>query len=112
MVGEPPWGCASEAMNRPHADRTLGGPRGRRQPEGGAEQSRPVFRREFKPPGLRLGRSAGPVEAHAERTQAFTVLALTSLVSENLTVSGHSLDDLGRSSESSSYGEKLFKQIH
>jgi hypothetical protein len=33
-------------------------------------------------------------------------------VSEDLTVSGHSLDDLGRSSESSSYGEKLFKQIH
>jgi len=33
-------------------------------------------------------------------------------VSENLTVAGHSLDDLGRSSESSSYGDKLFKQIH
>jgi hypothetical protein len=33
-------------------------------------------------------------------------------VSENLTVSGHSLDDLGRSSDSSSYGEKLLEQIH
>ena len=99
-------------MNRPHADRTLGGPRGRRQPEGGAEQALPIFRLEFNPPGLRLRPSAGPVEAHAERTQAVPGLAGTLTVSENVTVSRHSLDDLGRSSESSSYGEKLFKKIH
>jgi len=75
MVGEPPWGCASDAMNRPHADRTLGGPLGRWQPESGAEQSLLVFSLEFKPPGLRLRPSAAPVEAHAERTQAFPGLA-------------------------------------
>jgi len=34
-------------MNRPHADRTLGGPAGRRQPEGGAEQALPATRLEF-----------------------------------------------------------------
>jgi hypothetical protein len=72
----------------------------------------PVFRLEFKPSGWRLRPSAGPVEAHAERTQAFSGLAGTPPVSENLTVSGHSLDDLGRSSESSSYRDNLLEQIH
>ena len=65
-------------------------------------QALPVFYREFKPPGWRLRPPAGAVDAHAERTQAFPWSSVNATVSENLTVWGHSLDDLVRSSEYSS----------
>jgi len=61
-------------MNRPHADRTLGGPPCRWHPDGGAKQSLPGHPSWVH---LRLRPCDVLIDAHAERTQASTGAAWT-----------------------------------